>query len=49
MVYGDFKNLAQRTPSDKIFRDIAFNIAKNSKYDADQGRLHSMVYQFFDN
>ena len=30
---GDFKDLLGRTPSDKIFRDKAFDIAKNSKYD----------------
>ena len=33
MAYGDFKDLARRTASDKILRDKAFNIAKNSKYD----------------
>ena len=33
MAYGDFKELTRRTASDKIFRDKAFNIAKNSKYD----------------
>ena len=33
MAYGDFKDLPGRTPSDKIFRDKAFDIAKSSKYD----------------
>ena len=33
MAYEDFKDLPGRTPSDKIFRDKAFDIAKNSKYD----------------
>ena len=33
MSYGDFKELTRRTGSDKILRDKAFNIAKNSKYD----------------
>ena len=33
MAYGDFKVLARRTASDKVLRDKAFNIAKNSKYD----------------
>ena len=33
MAYGDFKDLAKRTASDKILRDKAFNIAKNPKYD----------------
>ena len=32
MAYGDFKDLARRTASDKILRDEAFNIAKNFKY-----------------
>ena len=31
--YGNFKDLARRTASDKILRDKAFNIAKNPKYD----------------
>ena len=33
MAYGDFKDLKRRTASDKILRDKAFNIAKNSKHD----------------
>ena len=33
MAYGDFKDLARRTTSDKVLRDKAFNIAKNSKHD----------------
>ena len=32
MAYGDFKDLAKRTASDKVFKDKAFNIAKNPKY-----------------
>ena len=48
MVYGDFKDLTRRTGSDKILRDIAFNIAKNPKYDGYQRRLASMIYKFFD-
>ena len=36
MAYGDFKHLKRRTASDKIFRDKAFNIAKNPKYDGYQ-------------
>ena len=43
MAYGDFKDLARRTASDKALRDKAFNIAKNSKYDGYQRRLASMV------
>ena len=33
MAYGNFKNLARRTASDKVFRDTTFNIAKKPKYD----------------
>ena len=36
MAYGDFKDLARRTASDKVLRDKAFNIAKNRKYDGYQ-------------
>ena len=31
IAYGDFKDLAKRTASDKLLRDKAFNIAKNPK------------------
>ena len=48
MAYGDFKDLAKRTASDKILRDKAFNIAKNPKYDGYQRGLASMVYKCFD-
>ena len=48
MAYGDFKDLKRRTVSDKILRDKAFNIAKNSKYDGYPRVLASMVYEFFD-
>ena len=48
MAYGDFKDLARRTASDKVLRDKAFNIAKNPKYDGYKRRLASMVYKFFD-
>ena len=47
MTYGDFKDLAKRTASDKVLRDKAFNIAKNPKYDGHQRGLASMVYEFF--
>ena len=40
MVYGDFKY--------KVLRDKWFNIVKNSKYDAYQRDLTSMVYKCFD-
>ena len=48
MAYGDFKDLARRTASDKILRDKAFNIAKNSKYDGYQKGFACMVYKCFD-
>ena len=43
MAYGDFKDLARRTASDKVLRDKAFNIAKSPKYDGYQTGLASMV------
>ena len=46
MAYGDFKDLTRRTASAKILRDKAFNIAKNGKYDGNQCRIASMVYEF---
>ena len=46
MAYGDFKNSARRTASDKVLRDEAFNIAKNPKYDGYYRGLASMVYKF---
>ena len=48
MAYEDFKNLARRTASDKLLRDKAFNIAKNTQYDGYERRLASMVDIFFD-
>ena len=48
MAYGDFKDLARRTASDKVLRDKAFNITKNPKYDGYHRGLASMVYIFFD-
>ena len=48
MAYGDFKDLARRTASDKVLRDKAFDIAKNPKYDGHQRGLAFMVHKFFD-
>ena len=48
MAYGDFKDLARRTASDKVLRDKPFNIAKNPKYDGYERGLASMVYKVFD-
>ena len=47
MAYGDFKDLARRTASDKVLRDKAFNNAKNTKYDEYQRGIASIVYNFF--
>ena len=47
MAYGDFKDLARRTASDKVLRYKAFSIAKNLKYYGFQRGLVSMVYTFF--
>ena len=48
IAYGDFKDFAKRTASDKFSRNKAFTIAKNSKYDGYQRGLSSIVYKFFD-
>ena len=47
MAYGNFKDLARRTASDKALRVKAFNIAKNPKYDGYQIDLASMAYKCF--
>ena len=47
MAYGNFKDLARRTASDKVSRDKAFKIAKNSKYDDYQRGLALTLYKFF--
>ena len=47
MAYGDFKDLARRTASDKFLRNKAFNIAKNPKFDRYQRGIASMVYKYF--
>ena len=33
IAYGDFKDLAKRTASDKVLREKAFKIGTNPKYD----------------
>ena len=48
MAYGDFKDLARRTASDKVLRDKVFNVAENRKCDGYKRGLASMVYKFFD-
>ena len=46
--YSDINDLAKRTISDKILKDITYEIARNCKYDGYQRALTSMVYTFFD-
>ena len=49
MVYGNFKDLARRTSSDKVLTDKAFNIAKNiANHDGYKIGLASMIYKVFD-
>ena len=47
MTHGKSKDLANRTQSDKVFRDKAFKIASDPKYDEYQRGLASMVYKVF--
>ena len=47
VAYGDLKDLAKRTASDKGLGNKAFNIAKNLKYDKYQRDLASLVFTFF--
>ena len=46
--YADHKDLINRTKSDKVFRNKAYDIASNPEYDGYQRGLASMVYKFFD-
>ena len=46
--YADQKDLINRTKSDKVLRDKAYDIASNQEYDGYQRGLASMVYKFFD-
>ena len=45
--YADHKDLINRTKSDKVLRDKAYNIASNPEYDGYQRGLASMVYKLF--
>ena len=47
MAYGDFKDLNRRTAANKVWRDEAFNIAKNLKYEYQYG-FASMNDRFLD-
>ena len=46
MAYGDFKDFARTRASDKVFRDKAFNIAKNPRYDGYQRILLLWLINF---
>ena len=46
--YADYKDLINRTKSDKVLRDKAYNIASNPECHGYQRGLASMVYKFFD-
>ena len=46
--YGQWKDLAERTQSDKVFRIKTFKLASDPKFDRYQKGLSSMVYNFFD-
>ena len=46
--YADQKDLINRTKSDKVLRDKAYNIVSNPEYDSYQRGLASMVYKVFD-
>ena len=46
--YADHKDLINRTKSDKVLRDKAYDIASNPEYDGYQRGLASMVYKFFE-
>ena len=46
--YANHKDLINRTKSDKVLRDQAYNIASNPEYDGYQRGLANMAYKFFD-
>ena len=47
MAYGESKDLARRTQSEKFLSNKAFQIASNPKYDGYQRGLGPMVSRFF--
>ena len=47
-IISDNKDLTNRTKSDEVLSDKAYNIASNPEYDGYQRGLASMVYKFFD-
>ena len=46
--YADHKDLINRTKSDRVLRDKAYDIASNPEYNGYQRGLASMLYKFFD-
>ena len=46
--YADHKDLINRTKSDKVLRDKAYDIASNPEYNGYQRGLASMIYKIFD-
>ena len=46
--YANHKDLINRTKSDKVLKDKAYDIASNPEYDGYQRGLASVVYMFFD-
>ena len=46
--YADHKDLINRTKSDKVLRDKAYDITSNPEYDGYQRGFVSMVYKCFD-
>ena len=46
-MYADCKDLAERTVSDKVLKDRAYEIGLNTKYDGYQRGLASIIYKFF--
>ena len=48
MAYGKNKDLTERTESNKVLRDKAFESAINPKYSRYQRGLASMIYKFFE-
>ena len=46
--YADHKDFINRTETDNVLRDKAYDIASDPEYDGYQRGLASMVYNFFD-
>ena len=46
-IYSDSNDLVNKTVSDKILKEKAFEISRDPKYDGYQKTLASMVYKFF--